>query len=155
MLDLNSSGTLMIGIGNSGRSDDGLGWSFVEEVEKKGVFKGPSILRYQLQVEDADLIKDYSTIIFVDSSEEILEEGFGWSEVFPANDFSFTTHQISPQVVLHLCEFIYKRRPKAFLMAIGGKTWELDQGLSQVAEGNLISALSKFEELTNPRLEEA
>ncbi|MEZ4954046.1 MAG: hypothetical protein R2825_10770 [Saprospiraceae bacterium] len=29
---------LMIGIGNSGRSDDGLGWAFVEVGEKGGDF---------------------------------------------------------------------------------------------------------------------
>ena len=55
---MNESGTdrktLLIGIGNSGRSDDALGWKFVDEFVEYGHLFDLEY-RYQLQIEDAEL----------------------------------------------------------------------------------------------------
>ena len=141
---LNSEKTLMIGIGNSGRSDDGLGWAFVEAVEKANWFTGPTLLRYQLQVEDADLIRNYENVIFVDASAKDIPEGFKWEEVLPEDEFEYTTHQLSPGAVLHLCEFIYKRKPRAYLMSISAENWELGLELGRKAKKNLDASLDFF-----------
>ncbi|HPW63523.1 MAG TPA: hypothetical protein PLJ13_14595, partial [Cyclobacteriaceae bacterium] len=51
---------LMIGIGNNGRSDDALGWNFVDEFSnREDLFDIEH--RYQLQIEDALLITEYKT----------------------------------------------------------------------------------------------
>ena len=92
----------MIGIGNGGRSDDGLGWAFVEAVEKGGDFPGDTLLRYQLQVEDADLISQYDQVIFVDAYQGGLEDGYTFKKCLAAKDFSFTTHRLPPETVLYL-----------------------------------------------------
>jgi Ni,Fe-hydrogenase maturation factor len=68
MADL--SRTLLIGIGNSGRADDGLGWAFLDEVEKTLPKNYDLEYRYQLQVEDAELISHYNTVFFIDAHKK-------------------------------------------------------------------------------------
>ena len=146
MQNLNHSTTMLIGIGNNGRSDDGLAWAMVELIDKTGHFKGETRLRYQLQVEDAEMVSQYNTIIFVDASKEGLENGYKWSACKPARTFSFTSHELTPQTILYICRDLYQRRPKAFILAIGGEAWDLQIGLSATAEMNLQKAIAFAEE---------
>jgi len=136
---------ILIGIGNSGRSDDGLGWAFVEAVQKKGIFGGDTLLRYQLQVEDAELISQYDQIIFVDAYKGELTEGFSCKSCKAAKDFSFTTHRLPPETIVYLCQELYHRQPETFLLLIAGEKWELEIGLSEKGRQNLQNALLFFE----------
>lgn len=140
------SKSLMIGIGNGGRSDDGLGWAFVEAVEKGGDFPGDTLLRYQLQVEDADLISQYDQVIFVDAYQGGLEDGYTFKKCLAAKDFSFTTHRLPPETVLYLCQELYQKNPNAYMLLIDGEKWELEIRLSELGQKNLQKALNFFEE---------
>lgn len=140
------SKSLMIGIGNCGRSDDGLGWAFVEAVEKGGDFPGDTLLRYQLQVEDADLISQYDQVIFVDAYQGGLEDGYTFKKCLAAKDFSFTTHRLPPETVLYLCQELYQKNPNAYMLLIDGEKWELEIRLSELGQKNLQKALNFFEE---------
>ena len=62
-----ASSALLVGIGNSGRQDDGLGWAFLDRIEQDALFDGRIEYRYQLQVEDAALVRDAARIVFVDA----------------------------------------------------------------------------------------
>ena len=44
---------LIIGIGNSSRGDDGLGWAFLDTISQMQPLPGQLEYRYQLVVEDA------------------------------------------------------------------------------------------------------
>jgi hydrogenase maturation protease len=140
---------LILGIGNSGRADDGLGWKFLEAI--------PTDLpnmdvehRFQLQIEDAHLINEYSTVIFVDASREPYPEGFLLSPCEPvAMQNSFTTHKLEPSSVLWLCRELYGYAPRANVLAISGSTWDLHEGLSLQAELNLRKAISFFQTSAN------
>ena len=74
---------IIIGIGNNTRQDDGLGWKFVENLEEAGFDQNNLLLKYQLMVEDAELISNYNTVIFVDASKTNLENGFEFSKCIP------------------------------------------------------------------------
>ena len=143
----NNVGTIILGIGNSGRSDDGLGWEFLKRVENSMHFKGLPFYRYQLQVEDAELIKDFKTVIFVDSVRTPLKDGYNWKECKPEENHEFTTHTLSPETVVSLCNGLYKRNPIAFVLEIQGYDWELELGLSEKAIKNLEAALNSFFQL--------
>ena len=142
---------LVIGIGNSARADDGLGWKFLETI--------PASLanvdvehRFQLQIEDAHLINDYARVIFVDASREPHPEGFLLAPCEPAAmQNSFTTHKLEPASVLWLCRELYGHAPLAEVLAISGTTWELHEGLSAEAEANLRKAISFFHKSANWR----
>ena len=62
-----SDKTIVIGIGNNGRQDDGLGWMFLDFLDEQNANIDLEY-RYQLQIEDADLISNYDTVIFVDAT---------------------------------------------------------------------------------------
>ncbi|NBC07083.1 MAG: Ni/Fe hydrogenase, partial [Bacteroidetes bacterium] len=120
---------LLLAIGNDGRQDDGLGWAFGQAMEADEDFRGEVVYRYQLQVEDALLISEYPTVIFVDACREALPRGFELAPLRPAADFGVTTHQLSPATVLSLAGQLYGAAPQAYLLKISGVEWELKQRL--------------------------
>jgi hydrogenase maturation protease len=136
--------TLIIGIGNSGRADDGLGWAFLESLENQGL--DPDLLqyRYQLQIEDAALLTEYSRVVFIDAFQGDLENGYRFEQIAPRDEGGFTSHALSPEKVLYLTEELYGHQPQAFVLAIEGLDWELEIGLSETAQHNLVEALVFF-----------
>jgi hydrogenase maturation protease len=135
---------VLVGIGNSGRGDDGLGWEFVERITALGLNSLDYEFRYQLQVEDAALISDYDVVIFIDSSEEKLSDGFKMSRCVSAIHSFFSTHEEAPGTILYLANTLYTKFPKAYTLAISGKEWGVETLLSIEARKNLESALSFF-----------
>ncbi|MDP3312814.1 hydrogenase maturation protease [Lutibacter sp.] len=136
--------TLIIGIGNNTRQDDGLGWCFIDELEKICFNNDHLLQKYQLMVEDADLIVTYENVIFVDASKNEIKNGFSIEQIFPAKEFAFSTHSIPPDQVLNLCKIVYNKTPKAYLIAIEGYEWDIKIGLSKRAFINLINAKNHF-----------
>lgn len=137
--------TLIIGIGNNTRQDDGLGWCFLDALEEKGVDPDQLLYKYQLMVEDAELIADYQAVIFVDASKEDFKNGFEMVPLMPAENVAFSTHEVPPNQILNLCQNIYGKLPKAMLIKITGYTWDIEISLSKSAQQNLKNALDNFE----------
>ncbi|MGB5449333.1 MAG: hydrogenase maturation protease [Woeseiaceae bacterium] len=137
--------TLLIGIGNSGRSDDGLGWAFVDRIQREAAFDGRVEYRYQLQVEDAALISDAEHVIFIDSYRGKLPSGFQLARCEPLRERAFTTHVLPPGAVLSLCRDLYGRAPRADALLIQGTCWDLGIGMSPAAERRLQNALRFFD----------
>lgn len=136
--------TLIIGIGNSGRGDDAMGWQFIDQVT--GLTPYDVEYRYQLQIEDAALIRNYDIVIFVDAINKRLKEGFSFEECKPVNSFSFSTHKIDPGYILWLCQELYGKMPLAYLMAIQGTNWELREGISVEGRKNFDRAVAYFKQ---------
>ncbi len=141
---MNGPDTLLFGIGNSGRSDDGLGWAFLDRIAQETAFTGQLEYRYQLQVEDAALVRDAQRVIFIDSYKGELPGGFAWKPCEPSEDFQFTTHVLPPRGVLHFCQSLYGKKPRADLLMIQGTSWELRIGMSSEAQRHLEDALRFF-----------
>jgi len=135
------AGTLLVGIGNSGRSDDGLGWAFLDRVQRETVFGGRVEYRYQLQVEDAALISDADHVIFIDSYRGELPNGFQLTRCEPSGEFAFTSHVLAPETVLFLCRDLYGKAPRADVLMIQGSSWDLRIGMSAEAQRHLENAL--------------
>jgi len=134
--------TLLIGIGNKGRGDDGLGWAFADQL--KGDPSLEVIYRYQLQVEDAELISRYPNVWFVDASHKTSPDGFTCEIVRGAGHFSYTTHALHPEAVVQLCQQVFGKHPHAQLLGISGEAFELGHGLSTTARERLEKALKYF-----------
>jgi hydrogenase maturation protease len=135
---------LVFGIGNSGRSDDGLGWAFLDRLQSIEEFRGRVEYRYQLQVEDAALVAEADQVVFVDAYRGELPGGVRWQACMPSADFQFSTHALPPRAVLSLCEDLYPGTPPAVLLMIQGDAWELETGLSPAAKSRLERALEAF-----------
>lgn len=136
--------TLIIGIGNNTRQDDGLGWGFLDNLEKEGYNQDNLLYKYQLMVEDAELIANYKTVIFVDACKTELIDGFKIERLYPAKQVAFSTHEVPPNQILNLCETIYLKKPKAYLVKIQGYIWDIEIGLSEKATDNLIKSFAHF-----------
>ncbi|MCX6559601.1 MAG: hydrogenase maturation protease [Candidatus Aminicenantes bacterium] len=142
--------TLIIGIGNPGRGDDGLGPALVErlaEVEKGSLAEGAvveapggisAVWKYQLNIEDAHLIKDFDAVVFADAA--IDGESVRLAELTPAAAITFTTHELSPGAVLALADELYGKAPAGWLLSMPGRDWELGAGLSEPAGEQLDKA---------------
>jgi hydrogenase maturation protease len=147
---------LIIGIGNPGRGDDGLGPALAaglagadaETLTEGAVIEIPgrpvfAVWKYQLNIEDAALVRDYDAVVFADASGKS-GEPVAFGEIAPAAAIAFTTHELSPQAVLALCEELYGRSPRGHLLAVRGYSWELGEGLSPEARRNLAAAAERL-----------
>lgn len=137
---------LIIGIGNCGRADDGLGWAFIDRIKEDLPENFDCEYKYQLQVEDAELILHYDVVYFVDAHKEQLDNGFICSEGYPIATHSFSTHELDPGTVLYLAKNIYGKLPKSYVLGISGLNFDLKIGLSEQAKENLSNALDFFNE---------
>ena len=141
--------SLIYGIGNSGRQDDGLGWAFIDRLEQIRPLPRAHLRRtYQLNLEDADLISRYTRVLFVDATKDPAVESFTVSRPEPKLDFSFTSHAISVPSILATTQQCFEHVPDAYLLAIRGYEWELQEGLTSPAQHNLSHSL---EFLLTPR----
>ena len=136
--------TVLFGIGNSGREDDGLGWAFLDRVERETEFPGRLKYRYQLQIEDAESVSRADGVLFVDSYQGDLPGGFQWKRCEPSAGIEFTSHQLPPGAILHLCRVLYGKLPPSQLLLIAGRSWHLRSGLSPEARLNLDHAVRFF-----------
>ena len=132
---------LIIGIGNSSRGDDGLGWAFLDALEQRQPAPGQLEYRYQLAVEDAELLTRFPRVLFVDACETALPDGFSLEPCRPNAVAELYTHQQTPEAVLFLTQELYGHRPEAWCLRIQGYAWEFDTGLSEKGKENLERAL--------------
>jgi len=136
-------GILLLGIGNSGRNDDGLGWQFTDMVNNN--CPGIDIdYRYQLQVEDALLVSNYDFVLFADASHTELPEGYEIKICLPSGHYFFSSHTQSPETILYLADELYQKKARAFTIAISGYNWGLGTTLSKEAAANLQNAVHYF-----------
>jgi hydrogenase maturation protease len=134
----------LIGIGNPGRRDDGLGRALVDRFHRDGHPPGWDLAvewKYQLNIEDSQAIQDADMVIFADATAEEGESA-RLSEIAPAAEIGLTTHAMAPESVLALAEELYGRAPKAFVLAMRGYAWDIGEGLSPQAAANLDEAFA-------------
>jgi hydrogenase maturation protease len=141
------SKTLIFGIGNCGRADDGLGWAFLDAIEKNIPKNFDIEYRYQLQVEDAELASHYERIFFVDAHKNNLRDGYIIEKCIPVETHHFSTHELPPETVLYLTNQMYNKFPNAFVIGITGEEYTLKIGLSENAKMNLTKTLKHFYKL--------
>lgn len=145
--DNNKKKMALLAIGNNCRGDDGLGWRFADLLSEKSISDIDVEYRYQLQVEDAELISHYDTVFFVDADRDQQAAGFGIIPCEAKAGNCYSSHRQDPGTVLYLCEKLFGRSPAAFIIAIGGYDWGFQIFLSDRAENNLRSAFQAFEKI--------
>ncbi len=133
---------IIIGFGNPGRVDDGLGPALAHRVEALGLEGVSTHSAYQLQVEDAALVAENDIVIFADASVE-RETAFSFRPVKPDPQATFTTHSLRPGAVLALAEDCFKAKPRAWMIGIRGHDFNrYEEGLSEAANRDLEEAIA-------------
>lgn len=129
--------TLLIGIGNHSRGDDGLGWALLDAVALLCPPEYSLEYRYQLMLEDAELLSRFDRVLLADASAAPMPGGAALERCVSRAGAHISTHRADPAALLYLCETLYDCRPDAWLLAMQGFSWELGDGLSTEAEASL------------------
>ncbi|HYN28608.1 MAG TPA: hydrogenase maturation protease [Dermatophilaceae bacterium] len=133
---------LVVGVGNVGREDDGLGWAFVDRLEETGACARAEVVqRYQLLLEDADLFSRFERVLVVDATRDAGVTAYGVQVPEPRLDVTFTSHAMSVPCVLATTATCFGRVPQVEVLAIRGYSWDLCTGLTDQAAANLDAAL--------------
>jgi len=137
---------LVIGYGNPGHRDDGLGPAFAARLE---ALRLPGVTvesDYQLAIEHAHLAAQHDIVVFADAAVDIEgKKPFYLRSVEPASEDHYSSHNISPQAVLRLAAQCFGVSPAGWLLGI--RPLDLDsfaEGLTPEAEANLSAALAAF-----------
>lgn len=134
----------MIGFGNPGRGDDGLGPAAAERLSARAIPGVACDADYQLGLEDALACAQHDVVVFIDAARG-LRRPYTFTKVEAAAAMPAMSHTLRPEAVLAIAAELYDRRPDARLLAVRGHRWTIGEGLSAKAEKNLALALKFLE----------
>ncbi len=140
--------TLILGWGNPGRGDDGLGPEFVQAVESLSLPGVDADSDFQLQVEDAWEVTHYRRVLFVDADRSAAEP-FRLQRLEAAGrGLVFSTHSLSPATVMALARDLFDCHREAWVLGIRGYEFDIfEERLSAGARENLDAAVRAVEPL--------
>jgi hydrogenase maturation protease len=132
---------LVLGYGNPGRQDDGLGPAAAAGIDLLGWPNLTAYDNYQLNIEDAIDVAKHDIVWFVDAAK-IGPAPYAVHDVSPACTIEFTSHLVRPETILAIARQCYGGSPQAFLLAIRGYDFEFIEALTPAATDNLSAALA-------------
>ncbi len=133
---------LLIGYGNPGRGDDGLGPALAAEFEGLGLGNVTVEIDYQLTVDHAALIAAHDVVVFADAMMGFADP-FRLTEIGTALPETLGSHQVSPEAAMALARLLFGRAPPGWTLAIAGEEFdEVKEGLSLRARDNLSLAVA-------------
>lgn len=150
---------LLLGYGNPGRGDDGLGPALVEAVAGKM----PNVTAQtavQLQLEHVLDVAAHDLVLLVDAGVNtpppfVFERLYPWAREGRRLFVSAFSHALTPGMLLSIYqETLNASPPLVFLLTVAGERFDFGEGLSVKAQQNLSAALVLVESLlSKPELE--
>ena len=142
---------LVLGFGNPGRGDDGLGPAFADYASTLGLAHVQAETLYQLQVEDSLELSLADIVLFVDATTE-QQHAFLLCPVEPDPNPSFTSHEVTPGGLLAIAKALHGTVPDAYLLTIRGRDFnQFHEGLSPEAARDLALAADFLQPLFEAR----
>jgi len=136
---------LLIGYGNPGRCDDGLGPALATAIEKLNIPGVTVDANYQLSVEDAEAVANHKVAVFADA-DATGPEPFSFRAIEPRSYLSFSSHSLDPPAVLALAHELFGAKTEGYLFGIRGYVFnEFNEALTEKAQANMESALNFFQ----------
>lgn len=138
---MSAAATLVLGWGNPGRRDDGLGPALAGAVAAMALPGVTAESGYQLQVEDAAEVARYRRVLFVDADRAGEAPFRVWRVEPSAGRPGYTSHSVAPGELLALARDLFGAEPEAWLIGVRGYDFdEFGEGLSGRAAANLAAA---------------
>lgn len=135
---------LLIGYGNPGRGDDGLGPAFARRIALRRLPGLTIEIDYQLTVEHALMISAADTIIFADAALDT-EDPFYFRQMDETTAQALGSHTLTPQAALSLARLLFGAAPECFILGLRGDSFgEMSEELSSTALGSLDAAEAFF-----------
>jgi len=134
---------LLIGYGNPGRRDDGLGPALAAEMEAQNLPGLDVDSDYQLTVEDSHAVAEHDLVIFADAALEG-REPFYFRPLKPRMNGlagGVSSHGVEAEEVLALAGQLFEARVEAYVLGIRGYEFNrFEEGLSERAHANMLAA---------------
>lgn len=131
--------TLIIGIGNPLRGDDGLGWRVVEALRQMTSLKEvEAVTCHQLTPEMAEHLSRAQYVIFIDACAGSPPGEIRVNRLMAASssDRSFT-HCLDPQGLTQYCRQLYGNSPEGWTISMTGADYGYSESLSVAVESQL------------------
>jgi len=133
--------TCITGIGNTLRSDDGVGAYVCRLIEEKNLEGVTVIIVQQLDIGMTEDLTKFDTVIFVDAS--LKDETISFKPLaLENNQPPSVSHHINAAVLTGLAKILYSANTRFYICAIGGNNFEIGHVLSEKAMDNALEAVS-------------
>ena len=133
--------TAVIGVGNTLRSDDGVGIFICTELEKTNI-QGLSVFTtHQLHIELVEELKEFDTIIIVDAGIKPNNEVSFYPITEQNSNSIHSSHNIDATLLFSLLQNLYPSDRSFFVCEIQVQNFELGEGLSSLALMNARKAV--------------
>jgi hydrogenase maturation protease len=139
---------LVIGYGNTLRSDDGVGPRVAEAVGALGLPGVRTLICQQLSPEHADPISQTDRVVFVDAAVGE-PRAVQFRELEPGTTTQLMAHAADPRTMLALARDVFGHAPRAWWLTIPAVNLEFSETLSVEAERGCEAAIKHIRELYN------
>jgi hydrogenase maturation protease len=133
--------TLVIGIGNRLRGDDGIGPAVADEIASWNLPGVKAIAVHQLVPELVAELEQAARVLFVDAAVDLRDQSYAWKQVETALSPHPLGHHDTPENLLALTRDMMGRCPDAWLLAIAIACTDIGETLSPTAQRNIAAAL--------------
>lgn len=152
--------SLIIGIGNYDRQDDGVAWHILCGLAKtlgrdvpqdpygegfEPIGEKPHLLfTLQIYPEMAELISNYDHVCFIDAHTGAIPTELQAIKIEPDFQHSPLTHHMTPETVLSLTYTVSNSKPEGFLVSVRGYQFGFAQTLSPKTTELSVSAIQEI-----------
>ena len=136
---------LVIGYGNTLRSDDGAGPRVAETLEQMNLCGVRTLSCPLLGPELAEPVSQTERVVFVDAAIDTREVEL--RPVAPAGSSQLMAHAAEPATVLALARDVFGHAPQAWLLTLPVENIEIGEKLSARTEQAVATATRKVQEL--------
>ena len=137
---------LVIGYGNTLRSDDSVGPRVAEEIEALGLPGVQALSCNLLTPELAETISQARRVVFVDASVQPVAE-VELRKLLPAQSSQIFAHAADPRTLLAMARDLFGRAPDAWCLNIPVETLDIGEELSPMAKRGLDVAVKSIRNL--------
>ena len=132
----------ILGYGNPGRRDDGLGPMVAEALERSVPAEVRVETAFQPELEHCEALSKCRAALFIDSAKKG-RAPFEVRRLQPRADrASFTSHVMDPSELLRISEECFGARPPAWLVAVRGYSFRMGDGPTARARRNAARAVA-------------
>lgn len=165
MTEARKTRSLVLGIGNLDRQDDGAAYHVIQalrrhlrqlllEPDQTGLDdlgrRVDSVFLAQLAPELLDVAMDYDRLVFVDAHVQPDWEDLHCAPVEPEERPSTLTHHLTPGLFMALLQALYGCSPEAFLVSLRGYQFDFGRELSAATARLIEPALVQVLRRINP-----
>ena len=140
---------IVIGYGNTLRTDDGLGPAVAEGLEGEWPEEDVSVVSCQLLTPDlAEPVSRAELVVFIDAAADGGPGDVACVRVEPDRTRSSSfTHHFDPAGLLALAEVLYGRAPEAYTISVCGESFDSGEGLTATVAARVPEVAARVREL--------